>query len=460
MTETYDLIVIGSGEGGKYLAWTLASQGQKVAVVERRWIGGSCPNINCMPSKNEIWSAGQIHAARVAAETGIVAGPVTVDMPRILARKRAMVRDLVEMHLDLFRKSGAELIMGHADFEGPQTVRVTLNDGGTRVLTAPRIVLNLGTTADIPAVPGLAEAQPMTHIEMLEQDNLPTHLIVIGGGYVGLELGQAYRRFGAAVTILEPGPRIAAREDAEVSAELQRLLEAEGMVIHTGVEISAVARRSGESVSVTVRRGAEHWEIAGSYLLVAAGRRPNTRGIGLEAAGVALTERGIIRVNDRLETSQPGIWAIGECAGSPAFTHASLDDFRIIRDNLVGGDRSTRNRVMPSCLFTDPPLARTGLTEAEAVALGHHPRIAILPMARVLRSRTTGHSEGFMKAVVGADDRILGFAMLGAEAGEVMAAVHIAILAGLPYTALRDAVIAHPTYAEGLNALFGAVPTA
>ncbi|GAB0119672.1 FAD-dependent oxidoreductase [Acidisoma sp. 7E03] len=460
MSEAYDLIVIGSGEGGKYLAWTLASQGQKVAVVERRWIGGSCPNINCLPSKNEIWSAGQIHAARVAAALGIVAEPVTVDMPRILARKRAMVRDLIEMHLDLFRKSGAELIMGHAEMDDPQTVRVTLNEGGTRVLTAPRIVLNLGTTADIPAVPGLTEAQPMTHIEMLEQDALPRHLIVIGGGYVGLELGQAFRRFGAEVTMLEPGPRIAAREDAEVSAELHRLLEAEGMVIHTGVALHAVAGRSGEAVAVTVAQGAETWEIAGSHLLVAAGRRPNTRGIGLEAAGVALTERGIIQVNDRLETTQPGIWAIGECAGSPAFTHASLDDFRIIRDNLAGGDRSTRNRIMPSCLFTDPPLARTGLTEAEAVALGHAPRVATLPMARVLRSRTTGRSEGFMKAVIGSDDRILGFAMLGAEAGEVMAAVHVAILAGLPYTALRDAIIAHPTYAEGLNALFGAVPPA
>lgn len=458
MSAQYDLIVIGSGEGGKYLAWTLAGQGQKVAVVERRWIGGSCPNTNCLPSKNEIWSAETAQTVRGASAMGIGTGTVTVDMARIVERKREMVRGLVEMHLDLFQKSGAELVMGEARLTGPRQVSVALNDGGTREMTAEKIVLNLGTRAEIPDVPGLAEAAPLTHIELLELDRLPRHLIILGGGYVGLELGQAYRRFGAEVTVLEAGPQIAAREDAEVGTELQRLLEAEGMVFHTGARLLSVRGRSGEAVELAVAQGEKTLALTGTHLLVAAGRRPNTRGIGLEAAGVALTEHGTIAVNDRLETSQPGIWAIGECAGSPAFTHASFDDFRIIRDNLAGGARSTQGRLIPYCLFTDPPLGRVGLTEKEARRQGLEIRVAHLPMAKVLRGRTTGQRDGFMKAVIGADDRILGFAMLGADGGEVMAAVQVAMLGGLSYTVLRDAIIAHPTYAEGLNALFAAVP--
>ncbi|WP_342629979.1 FAD-dependent oxidoreductase [Nguyenibacter vanlangensis] len=460
MSEHYDLIVIGSGEGGKYLAWTLAGQGQKVVVVERRWIGGSCPNTNCLPSKNEIWSAETAHSVRHSAQMGIGVESMTVDMRRVVERKREMVRGLIDMHLDLFRSSGAELAMGHAQLTGPRRVRVELNDGGRRDLTAEKIVLNLGTSAEIPAVPGLAEAMPMTHVEILELDALPRHLLIIGAGYVGLELGQAYRRFGAEVTLLETGSQIASREDADVSGELRRLLEAEGIIIHTGVNIRSVRGRSGDAVEVSVANEDAEWSIGASHILVAAGRRPNTRGIGLEEAGVALTPRGMIAVDERLETTTPGIWAIGECAGSPAFTHASLDDFRIIRDNLAGGNRSTRDRLMPYCLFTDPPLGRTGLTETEAKALGHDVRVAKLPMARVLRSRTTGRRDGFMKAIIGPDDRLLGFAMLGAEGGEVMAAVHVAMLAGLPYTAIRDAIIAHPTNAEGLNALFSAVPRA
>ncbi|KMO40420.1 mercuric reductase [Methylobacterium variabile] len=458
MSEHYDAVVIGSGEGGKFLAWDLAKAGQRVAVVERRWIGGSCPNTNCLPSKNEIWSAEVAHLARSAGRYGVETGPVAVDMRRVVGRKRAMVAGLVEMHLDKYRDSGAELVMGTARFTGPRTIAVALNAGGSRTLTADRIFLNLGTRPDVPEVPGLREADPLTNIEALELDALPDHLVVLGGGYVGLELAQAYRRFGSAVTVIERGPRIAGREDPDVADELARLLAAEGIVIRTGTEVVRVSGRSGEAVETVVRSGEGEAVVAGSHILVAAGRTPNIDGIGLDLAGVELTGRGTIRVDDRLATTAPGIWAIGECAGSPAFTHASADDFRVIRDALAGGKRSTAGRQMPYCLFTDPPLARVGLSETEARAGGAEIRVAKLPMRAVLRTRTTGLTEGFMKAVIGPDDRILGFAMLGTDAGEVMAAVQVAMLAGLPYQALRDAILAHPTAAEGLNSLFAGVP--
>lgn len=456
--ESYDAVVIGSGEGGKYLAWHLAEAGQKVAVVERRWVGGSCPNINCLPSKNEIWSAGVAHTVARAAEYGVAAGPVAVDMGKVLQRKREMVEGLVAFHLDRYRESGAELIMGTAHLVAPLTVEVAMNDGGTRTLAAGKLFLNLGTHASVPPVPGLAEAKPLTNIELLELDRVPQHLIVLGGGYVGLEFAQAYRRFGSRVTVIERGPRLAAREDPDVSEEIRRVLDAEQVEVLLSAEVERVDGVSGGRVDVRVRTSAGPRAVQGSDLLVAAGRTPNTRDVGLEAAGIETDERGYIRVNDRLETSAADTWAIGECAGSPQFTHMSLDDFRVIRDNLGGGHRSTAERMVPYCMFIDPPLARVGLDEAQARAAGVAVRVAKLPTKAVLRTRTTSQTAGFMKALVDDDDRIVGFGMLGAEAGEVMAVVQTAMAAKLPYTALRDAILAHPTMAEGLNALFGKVP--
>lgn len=452
--EHYDAVVIGSGEGGKYLAWHLAQAGRKVAVIERRWIGGSCPNINCLPSKNEIWSAGVAHAVAHAGEYGVATGPVSVDMKAVVARKRAMVESLVAFHLERYEATGAELIMGEARLVAPRTVEVALNDGGTRLLAAEKLFLNLGTHATIPPVPGLAETRPLTHIEALELDRLPAHLIVLGGGYVGLEFAQAYRRFGSRVTIVDRGPRLLKREDEDVSEEVRQILKAEGVEMVLSAEIEKVEGRSGERVRAAIRTLRT---IEGTDILVAAGRTPNTLGIGLEEAGVALTDRGYIKVNDRLETTANGVWAIGECAGSPQFTHASLDDFRVIRDNLGGGDRATTGRLMPYCMFIDPPLARIGMSEAEARANGMDMRVAKLPMKAVLRTRTTSQTAGFMKALVDPQDRIAGFTMIGSEAGEVMAVVQAAMLGGLPYSVLRDAVLAHPTMAEGLNALFGNV---
>jgi pyruvate/2-oxoglutarate dehydrogenase complex dihydrolipoamide dehydrogenase (E3) component len=457
--EQFENVVLGSGQGGKLLAWHLAQAGRRTAMVERQWIGGSCPNVNCMPSKNEIWSAKVAHLARNGAQFGAMTGPVLIDMAVVRQRKRDMVEAQIAQHVQRYRTSGAELIMGSGRFVAPKTLEVRLNDGGTRVLAAGQMFINVGTRAVVPSVPGLAAAGPLTNIEALELDYLPPHLIVLGGGYVGLELAQAYRRFGSHVTVVEQGAQLMAREDPDVSTEIQRILGDEGIEFLVAAEVLRVEGRSGDDVRFIVRTPSGEQEIEGSDILVAAGRTPNTAGIGLEQAGVELDTRGYIRVNERLETSAPEVWAIGECAGSPQFTHVSIDDFRIIRDNLAGGKRSTRDRLVPYCMFTDPPLAHVGLSEGDARRLGLPARVARLPMSAVLRAQTIDETRGFMKALVGAsDDRILGFTMVGPEAGEVLAVVQTAMLADLPYSALRDAILAHPTMAEGLDPLLSNVP--
>ncbi|HEX4570946.1 MAG TPA: mercuric reductase [Dongiaceae bacterium] len=457
--ERYDALVLGSGEGGKFIAWHLGRSGRRVAVVERRWIGGSCPNINCLPSKNEIWSAKVADLAHHGARYGSMTGPVATDMARVRARKREMVEGLIERHLKAYKATGAELIMGSARFTSPKTLEVALNAGGTRVLAGEQVFLNLGTHPAMPEIPGLLDAAPMTNIETLELDYLPAHLVVLGGSYVGLELGQAYRRFGSQVTVIEHGPQIMAREDPDVAAEIQRILSEEGIRFITAAEIAHVEGRSGKQIRIRLRSGAGEEVVEGSDMLVATGRVPNTAGIGLELAGVELDERGYIKVNDRLETSAPGVWAIGEGAGSPQFTHVSYDDYRVIRANLDGGTRSTKGRLVPYCMFTDPQLARVGLSEAEAQRQGMAVRLAKMPMSDNLRAQTIGETQGFLKALIGKDDdRILGFTMVGSEAGEVLATVQTAMLADLPYTALRDAIIAHPTMTEGLTDLFSRVP--
>jgi pyruvate/2-oxoglutarate dehydrogenase complex dihydrolipoamide dehydrogenase (E3) component len=457
--ERFEVLILGSGEAGKLLAWHMAGSGRRTAVVERRWVGGSCPNIACLPSKNEIWSARVAHLARHAAQFGTtIPGAATTDMAKVRQRKRDMVERETAFHSNMYKTTGTELIMGAGRFVAPKTLEVQLNDGGTRVLAGDRVFLNLGTHAAIPNVPGLEAARPLTHIEALELDYLPSHLVVLGGGYVGLEMAQAYRRFGSRVTIIEAGPQLMTREDPDVADEIQRLLGEEGAQTLLSAETLDVNGRSGGEVSLTVRTPSGEQKIEGSDILVAAGRVPNTAGIGIEEAGVELDGRGYIRVNERLETTAPDVWAMGECAGSPQFTHVSHDDFRIIRDNLAGGKRSTRDRLVPYCMFTDPPLAHVGLSESEAQRQGVAPRVARLPTSAVLRTEATDETQGFMKALVANDDRILGFTMIGAEAGEVMTVVHTAMLADLPYPRLRDAVIAHPTMAEGLGQLFSNVP--
>jgi pyruvate/2-oxoglutarate dehydrogenase complex dihydrolipoamide dehydrogenase (E3) component len=348
--------------------------------------------------------------------------------------------------------------MGEAKFVGPKTLEVQRNDGGTRTLKAERIFLNLGTHASIPPVPGLAEARPLTNIELLQLDRIPEHLIVLGGGYVGLEFAQAFRRFGSRVTILHRGSQLLTNQDADIAGSLLETLLKEEIEVIAVSETLRVAGTSGSSVTLLVKTDAGETTVAGSDILVATGRAPNTTSIGLEIAGVQLTEQGYVKVDDRLQTTAAGIWAIGECAGSPQFTHISYDDFRVIRDNLAGIDRTTAGRLIPSCLFTDPPVSQIGLTEEGARRRGIPVRVTKLPMAAVLRTRTLDESHGFMKALLEVGgDCILGFSMIGPEAGEVMAIVQVAMLAGLPYTTLRDATFTHPTMAEGLVFLFSQV---
>jgi pyruvate/2-oxoglutarate dehydrogenase complex dihydrolipoamide dehydrogenase (E3) component len=457
--ERFEALILGSGNGGMYLAWHLARSGRRTAVVERRWIGGSCPNINCLPSKNVIWSAKVGDLVHHAADFGALTDSVATDMAKVRQRKRDMVAQLIAMTLQEYEASGAELIMGTGRFVAPKTLEVHLNGGGTRVLAGDQVFLNIGTHAAIPDIPGLDASGPLTNIEALELDYVPPHLIVLGGGYVGLELAQAFRRLGSRVTITEHGHLLGGREDQDVLDEMRRILSDEGIEVLLEADIRRVQGRSGGNVTLFMRTSSGERAIEGSDILVAAGRIPNTTGIGLDVASVELDDRGYIKVNDRLETSAPEVWAIGECAGSPQFTHVSYDDFRIIRDNLAGGHRTTRGRLVPYCMFTDPPLGRVGLNEGDTQRQGIEARVAKLPMSSVLRTHTIGETQGFMKALVAAhDDRILGFTMIGAEAGEVVAAVQMAILAGLPYTGLRDAILTHPTMAEGLGSLFSNVP--
>ena len=456
--ESCEILILGNGAASKHLARHMAAAGHRTAVIERRWIGGACHNVACLPSKNEIWGARVAHLARRGNRFGVNAGSITIDMAAVRRRKRAMVEREVARQTQKNATSGVELIMGSGRFIAPKTIDVSLNDGGTRVLSGEKVFLDLGSHAAIPNIPGLAAAKPLTHIEALELDYAPAHLLVLGGGYVGLELAQAYRRFGSSVTVLENGPRIMGREDTDMSEQIERILSEEGIEFIVGSDVLNVAGRSGETVSVCLRTRTGERRIDGTDILVAAGRVPNTAGIGLDLAGIALDERGYVRVNERLETTAPAVWAMGECAGSPHFTHAGTDDFRIIRDNLAGGSRNTNDRLVPYCMYTDPPLAHVGLNEHEALRRGIAIRVARLPVSEIARARTTDELSGTMKVLIGTDDRILGFTMIGADAGEVVAVVQIAMLAKLPYHHLHDAIIAHPTMAEGLDQLLSGVP--
>jgi pyruvate/2-oxoglutarate dehydrogenase complex dihydrolipoamide dehydrogenase (E3) component len=453
--EEYDVLILGSGAAGKLLAWTLTPRGKRAAVIERQYVGGACPNIACLPSKNIIHGAKVASYFRRGAEFGITLGDWKLDMAAVRDRKRKMVDGLVALHLEKYRESGAELVMGQGRFVAPRTIEVALNAGGIRTLRGQNVVIDTGSRARIDDTPGLATARPLTHIEALDLDRLPDHLIVLGGGYVGLELAQAFRRFGSRVTVVERNGTLISREDPDVVEAVEGLFRDEGIEVLTGAVVDRVEGRSGETVHLHTGRG----EIEGTHLLVAGGRTPNTDGIGLEAAGVETDGRGHVKVDERLRTTAEGVWAVGDCAGSPYFTHIGHDDFKVVLANLSGGNRTTTGRQVPFCLFTDPELARVGLSEREARVRGVEYRLAKIPVSAVLRARTLSETRGFFKALIEKEgDRILGFTAFGPEAGEVMAIAQVAMLAGLPYSALGDAVITHPTMAEGLADLFSSVP--
>lgn len=359
-------VVFGGGEAGKYIAWELAKQGRPTVVIERALIGGSCPNIACLPSKNVVRSAKVANLVSHAAAYGVRTTPAATDMEGVRRRKRDMVDGMIAIHRTRFAVSGLEFVLGEGRFIAPSTIEVRLAEGGTRRVAVERVFLNLGTHATIPKVPGLTDAAPLTHVEALELDRLPAHLIVLGGGYVVVEMAQAFRRFGSRVTVVQRGPQLLAREDPDVAEAVRAIFEEDGIDVILGAETQGVEGRSGNRVRLRLKTAVGERTIEGSDVLVAAGRTPNTTGIGLDLAGIELDPRGFVKVDERLQTTAPGVWAMGECAGSPQFTHVAFDDFRVVRDNLAGKARTTRDRLVPYCAFIDPELGRVGLGETRA----------------------------------------------------------------------------------------------
>jgi pyruvate/2-oxoglutarate dehydrogenase complex dihydrolipoamide dehydrogenase (E3) component len=458
--EEFDLVILGGGTGSTVAAWTFAAEGRRVAVVDRKYIGGSCPNIACLPSKNIVHSAKVASYFSRSKEFGIAIDGFTIDMAEVRERKRSMVRGLNDTYMQNYRSTGAEFILGTGRFVGPKIVEIALADGTTRQLRGANVIVSTGTRAALESIPGLLEAQPLTHIETLELGEIPGHLLVVGAGYVGLELSQAMRRFGSEVTIIDRNARLMAREDSDVCEAVRNLLADERIDTLLNARVKRVSGKSGDSVTMVIEQNGIEKILKGSHLLIATGRSPNTEGLSLELSGVEVTDRGYIKVDERLQTTAPGVWAIGEVAGSPQFTHISVDDFRVVHANMTGGDRVTTGRQVPYCLFTDPELAHIGLSETQAAARGTAYRLFKVPMETNLRARTLAETRGFMKALVETDsDRILGFTAFSVGAGEILAAVQIAMIAGLPYTALRDAVLSHPTLVEGLIPLFSSMPS-
>jgi pyruvate/2-oxoglutarate dehydrogenase complex dihydrolipoamide dehydrogenase (E3) component len=456
--EQYDAIIVGSGESGKWMAWTLAAQGQHVVTLEDKRIGGACPNVACLPSKNVVHSAKVASFFQRGAEFGIVQSDWHVDMTGVNARRQKLVDDNLQVHLTNFAKNKGEIVMGFGRFIAEKTVEVALNAGGTRTLRSDRIFLDTGSHATIEPIPGLAESGPLTHIEALELTVLPEHLLILGGGFVGLEFAQAMRRFGARVTVVERNPSIAHHEDPDVVEGVQQLFHDDGIEVVADAKVTRVEGTSGTSVTLHLQLPKGETVLQGSHLLVATGRTPNTQNMGLEVVGIKTTPAGHIQVNDRLETTAPGVWAMGDCAGSPYFTHISFDDFRTVRDNLAGANRTTKGRQVPFCAFIDPELAHVGLRENEAKQRGVAYRLTKVPMLANLRATTISETRGFIKALISDNDRILGFTAFGAGVGELLPVVQLAMSANLPYTAIRSLIVTHPTISEGLVTLLSAVP--
>ena len=459
--EAYDAVVVGAGQAGGPLAGALSKAGWRVALVERLHVGGTCINEGCTPTKTLIASGRVAHLARRAHDYGLEVPDIGVDMPRVLARKQAVVDSFREGSTRSVLAAGVELIRGEASFAGPHTLTVALTPGGTRTLTAPQIFLNTGASPTMPNIPGLDGVGALNSTTVMEVPEVPERLLIQGGGYVALEFGQLFARLGSQVTVLERGARLAPHEDADVAAALQAALEADGVQFRLHAEVTA-ARREGDTITLTLREGEDGTpgELSGSHLLVAVGRTPNTAALRLEAAGIAADERGHIRVNERLETSVEGVYALGDVKGGPAFTHISYDDFRILRDRLLhGGARTTADRPVPYTVFTDPQLARIGLDERAARAYQGPTRVYTLPMSSVARAIELGETRGLLRAVVDdASDLLLGATVLGVEGGELLAVLQMAMLGGVSASTLREAVFAHPTLSESLNNLFMSQP--
>jgi pyruvate/2-oxoglutarate dehydrogenase complex dihydrolipoamide dehydrogenase (E3) component len=452
-TEDFDAIIIGSGQGGNPLAEALNAAGKKTAMIERKYAGGTCINTGCTPTKTMVASARVAYLARRGSDYGVGVGPVAVDMARVRERKRNIVLTMRHSREKRLADAHAEFIHGEASFTGPGKISVALHDGGKRHLAAPQIFINTGTRSALPAIDGIDAVPHLDNESIMELDRAPEHLLVIGGGYIGVEFSQMFRRFGSKVTVIQSGSQLLREEDPEVAAEVTKILREDGIEILLDARTQKVALANGV-ITLTIEGKAE--TVEGTDLLVATGRKPNTQALNLAAAGIETDERGFIRANDRLETTAPGVWVIGDVKGGPQFTHISYDDYRILKANLFeGGNRTVRDRMVPYTVFMDPQLGRVGMTETEAKKSGKKIRVARMPMTSVARAIEMDETRGLMKAVVDAEtEEILGVAVLGVEGGEVMTVLQMAMMGHLKYTALQSAVIAHPTLSESLNNLF------
>jgi pyruvate/2-oxoglutarate dehydrogenase complex dihydrolipoamide dehydrogenase (E3) component len=458
-SQQYDAIMIGSGQGGNPLAIALAGAGMRTVLIERKHVGGTCINEGCTPTKTMVASGRVAYLARRAADYGVLAGPVSINMAKIRQRKRDIVNTFRNGSQERIEKTkDLELIFGDASFSGPKAVAVCLHDGGQRTFSAKYIFINAGTRASHPDVPGLDTVSFLDNVSIMELDVVPDHLLILGGGYIGVEFGQLFRRFGSQVTIIQAGSQLLNREDADVAEEVTNILRQDGIEVILNAKVTRVAAVD-KGVGVDVESHDKLSVLTGSHLLVATGRIPNSDGLNLAVAGIETGEHGFIKVNERLETTAEGVYALGDIKGGPAFTHISYDDFRIIRTNLLEKkSASTKNRQVPYTVFIDPQLGRVGLTETEARTEGRNIRAAKLPMSHVARALEVDETRGFMKVIVDVDtNQILGAAILGLEGGEIMSAIEIAMMGKLPYTALRDGTFAHPTLTESLNNLFMAM---
>ena len=455
-TTNYDAIVIGTGQGGKPLALALANAGLKTAVIERQYVGGTCINVGCTPTKTMVASGRIAYLARRAADYGVHTGTVTVNLAEIRQRKQSVVDSFRNgSQKSLQRTKNLDLIFGQASFTGPQSVLVRMTNGGMRYLTASDIFINTGGRPAVPALEGIERTPFLDSTSIMELDEAPEHLLVLGGGYIGLEFGQLFRRFGSRVTVIQRGPQLLGREDQDVADEVTKILREDGVEILLETESVRVQKNGKGQIELTVRTSQDERTLTGSHLLAAVGRVPNTDTLNLAAAGIEMDKHGFIKVNERLETTVPGIYALGDVKGGPAFTHISYDDYRVIRTNLIErGSATIKDRLIPYTVFLDPQLGRVGLTEAEAREKGTKVKVAKMPMSWVARAIETGETRGMMKVVIdGGTGQILGCAILGIEGGEIMSMIEIAMMGKVPYTMLKDGIFAHPTLAESLNNL-------
>jgi pyruvate/2-oxoglutarate dehydrogenase complex dihydrolipoamide dehydrogenase (E3) component len=460
MVDKYDAIIIGSGQGGGPLATTLAKAGWKVALIEREYVGGTCVNRGCTPTKTMVASARVAYLTRRAADYGVQTGPIAIDMKKVRQRKR----DIVEN----FRISGQQymesvknldLIFGEASFSDPETVQVLLNSGEKRRVGSAKIFINTGGRPVVPPVEGLEKVPTLDSTSIMELDTVPEHLIMIGGGYIGLEFGQMFHRFGSRVTVLQRGSQLLPREDADVTEELTRILKEDGLDIILEADLKRAERKGEHNIQLSFQTPDGERNIIGSHVLLSAGRIPNTEALNLGAAGIETDDRGFVKVSEHLETNVAGVYAMGDVKGGPAFTHIAYDDFRILSNNLLQGESAGfKDRLVPYTLFTDPQLGRIGMGEKEALRKGHNIRIAKLPMSQVARAIELDETRGFMKAIVDSNtDQILGAVVLGIEGGEVMSVFEMAMIGKVAYPTIRDTIFAHPTLAESLNNLFMAI---